>query len=101
MFSNYIITGSPLAPRGENGALSGECKVPALREWRTRHSKRTPLRGPLSAPFSIMRAGDELSYEKEVIKREDDSHYMCHQQSEKEFGKSAINEISRLVKRNQ
>jgi hypothetical protein len=46
---NYIITGSPLAPLVGNAALSGECRVPALREWRTRHSKRTPLRGPLSA----------------------------------------------------
>ncbi len=38
----------------ENAALSGdECRVPALRERRTRHSKRTPLRGPLSAALCM------------------------------------------------
>jgi hypothetical protein len=44
---------SPLAPLVGNAALSGECRVPALREWRTRHSKRTPLRGPLSAALGL------------------------------------------------
>ncbi len=43
---------SPLAPLVGNAALSGECRVPTLRKWRTRHSKRTPLRGPLSAALA-------------------------------------------------